>query len=536
MPDVMYRKWRPQSWESIIGQDHVTHTLRNAMLAGRMSHAYLFAGPRGTGKTTTARVLAKALNCLDPDPENRPCNTCLHCQALVEGRFLDLIEIDAASMTGVDHIRDLRDKINFVPNQGKYKIYIIDEVHMLSTSAFNALLKTLEEPPSHAVFVLATTEVHKIPATVLSRCQRHEFRRISVGEIVRYLSRIARSESIQVEPEALTLIARQSTGSMRDAISLLDQLASNNERITLEMTQTVLGTAPSQAVIEIVESLLSNLPAQGLDQIHDALDRGSDPRQFARQVVDYLRGLLLISMGNPDQIDVTADIRARMEQHAQRFNSQQLLDVIRMFNNATLGTRGLWQPALPLEMAFIEALQVSNPSMAVPSRFTPAAGPSPEPVQAASPDPSSPTSQDAGVSQQSYAPGRAQVEPATVDGSPFAQHLARGWPQLMSNLRSNNEQAYRLLSSIKSRYIRGNCLVLGFTSEIFHSQFIEEQNINAIQHELRQVFGRDIPVTCRLEGTGQEEIPADLGDESIVKTALRDLGGKLVDAQQNDDI
>src|SRR4030065_1171353 len=233
MSQSLYRKWRPVHWDQVIGQEHVVQTLRKAVNADRVAHAYLFSGPRGTGKTTTARILAKAVNCLEQDVANRPCNQCAHCQAVNQGRFLDLIEIDAASNTSVDDVRDLRDKINFSPNQGRYKVYIIDEVHMLSTAAFNALLKTLEEPPPHAIFVLATTEVHKIPATVLSRCQRHEFRRVPVDEIVKNLKMLADEEKIKAEPEALNLVARQATGSMRDAISLLDQLASAGKVIHL---------------------------------------------------------------------------------------------------------------------------------------------------------------------------------------------------------------------------------------------------------------------------------------------------------------
>src|SRR5512139_3991414 len=239
MSQALYRKWRPQTWDAVVGQGQVVQTLRNAVVAERVAHAYLFAGPRGTGKTTTARLLAKAVNCLNENIAERPCNECAHCQAVNQGRFLDLIEIDAASNTSVEDVRDLRDKINFSPNQGRYKVYIIDEVHMLSTAAFNALLKTLEEPPAHAIFILATTEVHKIPATVLSRCQRHEFRRIPVKEIIDNLRAMADEEKIQVDPEALSLVARQATGSMRDAISLLDQLASAGKSITLQLAQDV---------------------------------------------------------------------------------------------------------------------------------------------------------------------------------------------------------------------------------------------------------------------------------------------------------
>ena len=318
MPKALYRKWRPQSWDEVAGQEHITQTLRNAVMLDRVAHAYLFSGPRGTGKTTCARLVAKAVNCLNPDLENRPCNECDHCKAITAGRFMDLIEIDAASNTSVDDVRDLRDKINFSPSQGRFKVYIIDEVHMLSTAAFNALLKTLEEPPAHAIFVLATTEIHKIPATVLSRCQRHEFRRIPIEIIVNYLKEKSQEEGLKIEEPVFVEVARQATGSLRDAISLLDQLTSTNEEITLAMAQTILGTATSLRVIEIVDALVAKDAAAGLELIDQALDTGTDPRQLARQVVSYLRNVLLYQMGHLDQTDLPDEIKPKIHAHASQ--------------------------------------------------------------------------------------------------------------------------------------------------------------------------------------------------------------------------
>src|SRR5512138_2606687 len=362
MTHALYRKYRPKDWDEVVGQDHIVQTLRNAIAADRVAHAYLFAGSRGTGKTTLARLLAKAVNCLNPDPAKRPDNECDNCRAVNENRFLDLIEIDAASNTSVDDVRDLRDKINFSPSQGKYKIYIIDEVHMLSTAAFNALLKTLEEPPPHAIFVLATTEIHKIPATVLSRCQRHEFRRVPVDEIVAHLKQIVKEENLQADDDALTLIARQAAGGMRDAISLLDQLSSTGTKITLALAQTVLGTATSQTVLDVVSSVNEHDPAHGLETIHKALDAGADPRSLARQIVEYLRGLMLIQMGNANQVEATADVKKQMQSHARSFSTSDVLRMMKAFNSAATDTRGGWQPSLGLELALAEVLDAPAPS------------------------------------------------------------------------------------------------------------------------------------------------------------------------------
>jgi len=523
MTQAFYRKWRPQTWEAVIGQEHIISTLRNAIAADRIAHAYLFAGPRGTGKTTTARLLAKAANCLTKELSERPCNQCAHCQAVNNGRFLDLIEIDAASNTSVEDVRDLRDKINFSPNQGRYKVYIIDEVHMLSTAAFNALLKTLEEPPPHAIFILATTEVHKIPATVLSRCQRHEFRRIPVPDIVANLEMLAKSEDLQVDSEALTLIARQATGAMRDAISLLDQLASTDQHITLELAQTVLGTATSQAVIEISDAILVGDSAIGLDHIHQSLDAGSDPRQFARQIVDYLRNLLLVRMGNAQQIDATNEVRQRMAQQAQAFDSTpELLRIIQVFNHAASEARLSWQPALPLELAFIEAIE------SAPMEISPPQDPT-APQQAGNPQKAGKPASRGKAAQQKSAPPSETSSPLEPEADHLPQNISQNWEKIKTVVRQSSPQVQALLNSCKLLGVKGSALILGCNGEFTKSKLEQPENMEILQQAMLQVMGENMLVRCVM--SAGKSIPPDVDQDGMVATALRDLGGEIVDIQ-----
>jgi DNA polymerase III subunit gamma/tau len=530
MSQALYRKWRPQQWDQVVGQEHVVQTLRNALAAGRIAHAYLFAGPRGTGKTTTARLLAKAVNCLAPDLAERPCDKCEHCLALNQGRFLDLIEIDAASNTSVEDVRSLRDKINFSPNLGRYKVYIIDEVHMLSTAAFNALLKTLEEPPAHAIFVLATTEVHKIPATVLSRCQRHEFRRIPVNVMVRLLRELADEEGVEIEAESLTLIARQATGSLRDAISLLDQLASSGEMITPDLAHSVLGTAASQSVLELVEALLAKDSARGLDLIHAALDAGSDPRQFARQLVEYLRTVLLTLMKSADQVEASAETRAARAAHSQKFTLPELLHAIKVFNHAASEARLSFQPALPLELALIECIEGAQSQ--------------PAPVEVSVQKGARPAARTSRVSAGEKASPAVEAEtplppaatPESVSGDLPEQGevvnmemIRQNWARIGALIRQRNPQTQALFISCKPLGFKDGCLVLG-ASDFVKAKLEKPEHIELAESALAEVFGAQVPLRCVVAG-GKKGAPPDIDSEGIVATALRDLGGEIVDMQ-----
>jgi DNA polymerase-3 subunit gamma/tau len=507
MSQAFYRKWRPSRWEEVVAQEHVVITLRNAVLSERVVHAYLFAGPRGTGKTTVARLLAKAVNCLDEKLENRPCDECENCESLKRGTFLDLIEIDAASNTSVEDVRDLREKINFSPNRGRFKVYIIDEVHMLSTAAFNALLKTLEEPPPHAIFILATTEVHKIPATVLSRCQQHEFRRIPVQDIVESLKEMAERESLQVEEEALNLVARQATGALRDAISLLDQLAGSGDGITLELAQKVLGTATNRAVLEVVDALQSRDTAKGLEKIGQTLDAGSDPRQFSRQIVNYLRNILLVCMGNADQVDATTEERTQMAAHAQTFNVPDLLQIVKVFNKVATEARYSWQPSLPLELAFLEALQnlrqventaVSTVPQSVPESTPPAVEP--------------------------------KAPLASIEANPPSKPsnaLTENWEKINDVVKQKNSNLQGLLNSCTSFELKGNILYLGFMSDLLKEKMDKPENLEILCQAIKQVMDKDVQVKCFVS-TMTGKIPPDVDTNGMVATALR-LGGEIVD-------
>ena len=535
MSQAFYRVWRPALWDEVVGQDHIVQTLKNAIATDRVAHAYLFAGPKGTGKTTSARLLAKAVNCLDPDKTIQPCNKCENCLAVNQGRFMDLIEIDAASNTSVDDVRELRDKINFAPSQGKFKVYIIDEVHMLSTSAFNALLKTLEEPPSHVIFILCTTEIHKIPATVLSRCQRHEFRRIPVPTIVKKLSELTKKEKIKIEPDALSLIARQATGSMRDAISLVDQLSSMSKTITLKVAQEVLGTATSQSVIELVDAILAEESGTGLEIIHKALDGGTDSRQYARQVVDYLRDSLVIKLQAGQDLELTPETRQKMTEQAEGFEISDLVAIISTFSEASTDLKANWHPGLGLELALAASMYQPQPVLQpVTSADDHQTGRtrtkqsdtlaeeklSSEAVKEASPT-------TAAVKEVET----IETEPTFVPGTPLTLELALSqWERVRRAVGSKNRLTGAVVNSGKLVQANGDTIVLNFSSELLRERIMEEKANKLVNFMLAKVYGRDINLICTV-GDQKVNINTKGGKTEIdlLDFAINNLNGELLE-------
>ncbi|HQY56982.1 MAG: DNA polymerase III subunit gamma/tau [Nitrospira sp.] len=417
---VSARKYRPGTFDDVIGQSHVVQTLMNSIATKRIAHAFLFSGTRGVGKTTVARILAKALNC-EQGPTGTPCNTCANCQEITQGTSVDVVEIDGASNTSVDDVREIRENVKFTPFRGQYRVYIIDEVHMLSNSAFNALLKTLEEPPAHVVFIFATTEIHKIPATILSRCQHYNFRRISKAEIARRLRHVADQDGLSIEDRSLLALARASEGSMRDGLSLLDQIiAFGGKTIRHEDLEALLGAVPQERIRAMVEAVIQQDSAKALQVIAALLDQGHDVRAYCADLVEYVRNMLVAAVvpSGPELrslIEATEEDLTQLVRDAGRFTVEQLQDLFRMYAAAEDSLRVSAHPRFVLETAAVRATRLLRNAEVQPTSSRPGVQPerpvadrrvvTPAPAQSQErvtpPQPAKPA--DAKISQDSIA-------------------------------------------------------------------------------------------------------------------------------------
>ncbi len=539
---VFYRKWRPQLLAEVVGQEHVTQTLLNALANERISHAYLFCGPRGTGKTSTARALAKAVNCLE-NGKGEPCNSCDMCQAITEGRALDVIEVDAASNTGVDDIRSLREKVNYSPNQARYKVYIIDEVHMLSTSASNALLKTLEEPPPHVIFILATTEAHKLLPTILSRCQRFDFHRLSQTDMLPRLSHICENEGIKIEPEALRLIARAATGSLRDAENLLQQMMTyyGNE-ITLQQAQSALGISGDQRARELVKDIIDKDIAAGIATINNVNNDGLDLRQFNRDVVEYLRVLLLVKTGSSESIELTADDIKELKELAAKVPLTRILHAIKRFGQLDLGLDNY--STLPLELALVdgtlpaaeekeEAVRLPEPEPAA-KKTTPKAAPPPEPKvtqpeEKKTPEPEPPAAEPVAkeepapseepepevatpAAKEEPAPSTAATDVSPPAGSGTIEQLQSQWSKIINEAPEGlgKTPTAALLRSARPLSIEGDTIVVSFKYPYHKEKMGNLDNQKTAEKIVSSFLGRSCKVRCVYEHENNHLVKAAL--------------------------
>jgi len=474
---ALYRKWRPQTFGEIIGQEHIIRTLKNAVESGRTGHAYLFCGTRGTGKTTTAKVLAKALNC--PEREGpEPCNTCESCRNITDGLSVDVIEIDAASNRGIDEIRDLREKIKFSPAMAKFRVYIIDEVHMLTNEAFNALLKTLEEPPRHAVLILATTEPHKVPLTILSRCQRFDFRRIEPADIIKRLSEVASGAQLEVEEEAFRLIARAAEGGLRDALSILDQAAAFGEmKVTAADVHNILGTVRLDALNRMAGCLAAGEAGSALRLVAELSFEGKDLRFFAREMAGYLRALLLEKIVPGSSAREAWGEPAIMTAKAAEFSKEGLLRAVEIMASTEQEMKWSSQPGIVLELALVKACRagiITGESSllarleAVEEKLKTLgqAGP-PETARAVptvSPGAGKAVEAPAAVGKITAGTGTApgDIAPGSLEAGVTLERVKESWGEIMYILRRERLPLYHNYTKAQPLAVKGGSLVVGF--------------------------------------------------------------------------
>lgn len=510
---ALYREWRPKNFKEIVGQDHVSTTLINAISQNKVAHAYLFSGPRGTGKTTAAKILAKALNCLERTSAE-PCNKCASCQEIDQGLALDVLEIDAASNRGIDEIRDLREKVKLASSGGKYKVYIIDEVHMLTTEAFNALLKTLEEPPSNVVFVMATTEAHKIPLTILSRVQRFEFHRISSAGIFARLQEVCQALGRDVEENALKVIAVKAEGGLRDGLSILDQCLLQDDPIKVEHVYQVIGMLGETYSADLTDALLEGDYGFALAKLDEGIALGRDPRQIIRELLDYLRQGLLFAAGGQEPL-LSPDIAQRLIDQAQKAGLGKLLQWINVLLKGEGELRYANNARLAAEMILVQTLYEPSTEKADLSPVT-------VPAVKSKPVPSAPAKEE-----KKREPSKAsKPQDSTDQVEDLFTAVQAKWPGVLEEVKKKKRSTQAFLLEGKPAGVKGDTLYLVFKEGYsFHKdKFNQPENKTVVEEILHQVLGQKLSLQSVMENEYEDQ---------CVQQAVEFFGSELVQVKKD---
>lgn len=494
---ALYRKWRPQNFEDVKGQEHIVTTLKNQIRLGRIGHAYLFCGTRGTGKTTVAKIFARAVNCEHP-VDGSPCGECAMCRAIQSQASMNVIEIDAASNNGVDNIREIRDEVEYSPTEGRFKVYIIDEVHMLSIGAFNALLKTLEEPPEYVIFILATTEAHKIPVTILSRCQRYDFHRITIDTIADRLRELADKEAMDVEDKALRYIARAADGSMRDALSLLDQCVAFylNERLTYDHVLEILGAVDTSVFSRLLRCVMGQNVAGALKLVEEVVIQGRELNQFVTDFTWYLRNLMLVQSSDQleDVLDMSSENLAALKEEAGQIKQAVLMRYIRIFSDLTNQLRYSTQKRVLVELAIVKLCrpQMENNYESILNRLAVLEdmverGVAAAPVRAIA----------AEMDEKVTEPAEASLPPAQAKD---VEAVVAQWGKIISGLETST------MMMLKSAMVSAgpdNQIILGFHDDMKKGYFDAETHREAVEKVVSEHIGKEVHIVSRLLEKGR---------------------------------